>query len=86
MLTFCQQQAFHNDDRYFSEVKEVNRIICLSFCLVKALPVAYKMKVCSLLTGNLRSIPPTIHSFPTCLPYFSFFLPCDPVEGCKRGK
>lgn len=31
---------------YFSYVKQVNRIICLSFFLVKALLTAYKMMAC----------------------------------------
>lgn len=61
---------------YFNYVKRVNRIICLTFFLVKALLVAYKIKACSALTRNLKSISPAIHSFPACLPHFpSCLLP-----------
>lgn len=72
MFTFCKQQTFHRGVEYFNEVKEVNRIICPSFCLVKALLVAYKMKARSVPTRNLKSITSTIHSFPACLPFLSF--------------
>lgn len=60
---------------YFNYVKQVNRIICLSLFLVKALLVAYKMKAHSFLTRNLKSTSSTIHSFPACLPHFPVFLP-----------
>lgn len=69
MFTFQQQYTFHRGDKYFNEVKKVHGTICLSFCLMKALPDAYKMKAYSLLTRNLKSITSTIHSSPVCLTF-----------------
>lgn len=65
---------------YFSYVKQVNRIICLSFFLVQALLAADKMKGYSFLTRNLKSISSIIHECP-CLPHFPAFCPREPVEG-----
>lgn len=63
---------------YFNEVKEVIRIICLSFYPVKTLQAAWKMKVTS-----KASLLQSSHSLPACLSFLSFAY-VTPLKA-KRG-
>lgn len=84
-LPFTNNRHF-TEMTYFSYVKQVNRIICLSFLLVKALLAAYKMMAGSFLTRNLKSIFSAIHSFPAGLPHFPVFCLCEAVKRHETGK